>query len=243
MPKERMSLLDCVAMTKEIRHSLLGLRLANVYNLTENGRSFVFKFSSPLGKLFLLVESGKRFHLTNFAREQDLRPSNFAMKLRKHIRTRRLEKFTQVGADREIDMQFGTGEHEFHVVFQLYASGNIMLTDGDYRIMNLLRVERVVATSADSAASNSGKAAVPSSSSLSSSSPSSSGIPANAPTEAKIAAIEAEMARTQKNKSTNAHLGSLRAKIAKLRKKLIVSESTPDAPAVNQGEKMKGAHV
>ncbi|CAK9061719.1 unnamed protein product [Durusdinium trenchii] len=41
----------------------------------------------------------------------------------------------------------------------------------------------------------------------------------------KIAEIEAEMARTQKNKATNAHLGLLKAKLAKLRA-TIVSEGT-----------------
>lgn len=41
----------------------------------------------------------------------------------------------------------------------------------------------------------------------------------------KIAEIEAEMARTQKNKATNAHLGLLKAKLAKLRAQ-IVSEGT-----------------
>jgi uncharacterized protein len=35
----------------------------------------------------------------------------------------------------------------------------------------------------------------------------------------KIAEIEAEMARTQKNKATNGHLGLLKAKLAKLRSK------------------------
>jgi len=37
----------------------------------------------------------------------------------------------------------------------------------------------------------------------------------------KIAEIEAEMARTQKNKATSAHLGSLKAKIAKLKREII----------------------
>jgi len=41
----------------------------------------------------------------------------------------------------------------------------------------------------------------------------------------KIADIEAEMARTQKNKATNAHLGLLKAKLAKLKRDLI-DEST-----------------
>lgn len=39
--------------------------------------------------------------------------------------------------------------------------------------------------------------------------------------QAKIAALEAEMARTQKNKATNYHLGTLKAKIAKLKSELI----------------------
>lgn len=37
----------------------------------------------------------------------------------------------------------------------------------------------------------------------------------------KIQEIEAEMARTQKNKATNAHLGSLKAKIAKLKREIM----------------------
>ena len=37
----------------------------------------------------------------------------------------------------------------------------------------------------------------------------------------KIDEIEAEMARTQKNKATNYHIGTLKAKIAKLRSELV----------------------
>ena len=41
----------------------------------------------------------------------------------------------------------------------------------------------------------------------------------------KIASIELEMSRTQKNKATAAHLGSLKAKLAKLRRDLIEPSS------------------
>ena len=37
----------------------------------------------------------------------------------------------------------------------------------------------------------------------------------------KIAEIEAEMARTQKNKATNGHLGMLKAKLAKFKRELL----------------------
>merc|ERR1711997_1200611 len=41
----------------------------------------------------------------------------------------------------------------------------------------------------------------------------------------KIADIEAEMAKTQKNKATSQHLGMLKAKMAKLRRELITPKS------------------
>jgi small GTP-binding protein len=43
----------------------------------------------------------------------------------------------------------------------------------------------------------------------------------NDPINAKIAELQAEMLRTQKNKATNYHLGTLKAKIAKLKSELI----------------------
>jgi predicted ribosome quality control (RQC) complex YloA/Tae2 family protein len=42
------------------------------------------------------------------------------MKMRKHLRSRRLENVTQVGADRIVDMQFGSGEAAYHLIVELY---------------------------------------------------------------------------------------------------------------------------
>ena len=43
-------------------------------------------------------------------------PSSFSMKLRKHIKQKRLENITQLGIDRVVDLQFGTDEFACHVV-------------------------------------------------------------------------------------------------------------------------------
>jgi len=67
-------------------------------------------------------------------------PSNFAMKLRKHLRNLRLENVTQLGnLDRVVDFRFGSGNYAHHLLLELYAQGNIILTDGEYRILALLR--------------------------------------------------------------------------------------------------------
>ena len=42
---------------------------------------------------------------------------------------------------------------------------------------------------------------------------------------AKIKEIEDEMARTQKNKATNSHLGLLKARLAKLKSELVTQAS------------------
>ena len=61
------------------------------------------------------------------------------MKFRKHIRQRRLSNVAQVGTDRIVDMTFGDGEFACHVIVELYDRGNLLLTDVDYKILNVLR--------------------------------------------------------------------------------------------------------
>ena len=51
----------------------------------------------------------------------------------------------------------------------------------------------------------------------------------------KIKEIEAEMARTQKNKATNYHLGTLKAKLARLRNELFVEQSGSSGSGAGEG--------
>lgn len=51
----------------------------------------------------------------------------------------------------------------------------------------------------------------------------------------KIKEIEAEMARTQKNKATNYHLGTLKAKLARLRNELFVEQSGGGGSSTGEG--------
>ena len=138
MPKSKFSALDCQATARDLRASVLGMRCVNVYDL--DAKTYMFKLALPdKDKVQLIMESGVRFHTTRFDREKNDLPSNFAMKLRKHIRTRRLENVRQLGTDRVIDFKFGTGEAAYHLLLELYASGNLVLTDFKYEIIALLR--------------------------------------------------------------------------------------------------------
>lgn len=59
--------------------------------------------------------------------------------MRKHIRNKRLESLTQLGVDRIIDLQFGSGEAAYHVILELYDRGNLILTDHELKILYILR--------------------------------------------------------------------------------------------------------
>eukprot|EP01083_Nonionella_stella_P289471 985027_1 len=141
MGKGTFSGLDVSAMVKEMRSKLIGCRLANVYDLSP--KQYLFKLARPDQKLFLILESGIRFHTTKYMREKNKMPNGFSTKLRKHIRTKRLEDIRQLGIDRVVVFSFGAGEKGFHVILEMYSGGNILLVDHKYEILALLRPHEI----------------------------------------------------------------------------------------------------
>jgi predicted ribosome quality control (RQC) complex YloA/Tae2 family protein len=111
--------------------------VANIYDVS--GRLYLIKLSKANRKEHLLIESGIRIHTTNYVKNQKDLPSGFSMKLRKHLRTKKLSSIEQLGVDRVIDLTFGKGEACYHILVELYASGNVILTDHEYTILSLLR--------------------------------------------------------------------------------------------------------
>lgn len=137
--KLRLSLPDVLAQAHFLRNKLLGQRLQNVYDI--DGKStFLLKFSDT-GKdpTIVLIESGVRIHTTRYVRDKPMFPSGFTMKLRKHLRNRRLTSLRCVGLDRVLDFTFGSGKAAYHLIVELYDRGNVVLTDHSYTILTLLR--------------------------------------------------------------------------------------------------------
>ena len=80
-----------------------------------------------------------RFHTTTERPDKKALPSGFTMKFRKYLRSKRLEAIRQVGVERVVVFTFGTESFVNHLVIELYAQGNIILTDHDYRILQCIR--------------------------------------------------------------------------------------------------------
>ena len=89
-----------------------------------------------------MIESGTRLHTVDELPDKPDTPSNFVLKLRKHVRSRRLEDIRQLGSDRVCQMTFGSGEYEVKILLEFFASGNIVLVDPKYSVLSLLRSHR-----------------------------------------------------------------------------------------------------
>ncbi|KAG0213333.1 hypothetical protein BGX28_004671 [Mortierella sp. GBA30] len=140
MTKLRFGSLDVRATVATLQQSIVGLRLQNVYDV--NSRTYLFKFSKPDRKEMVLIESGIRMHTTLYIRDKSITPSGFCIKIRKHLRTRRLTGVKQLGSDRIVDFEFAADDldNTYHIIAEFYAAGNLILTDGHYKILSILRV-------------------------------------------------------------------------------------------------------
>lgn len=161
---------DIYALVTELQY-LIGAQVVNVYDITtqmicikvrcKSGESQeteeiehtedvvedVANSAQPEQKKhflkYLIIESSTKFYVLDDFSAVNIIPSSFSMKLRKHLRGKRIVKFEQLNLDRVIGIQFGSNEIErnffaYHLICEFYASGNIILTDHEYKIMTLI---------------------------------------------------------------------------------------------------------
>ena len=136
--KQRVSALDLQLLARELKESLESYRLSNIYNVVDSTRQFILKFAKADSKISVCVDCGLRIHTTTFNRPVPQMPSTFIVKLRKHLKSKRLTAIRQVPNDRILVFQFADGL--YYLVFEFFSAGNVILLDADRKILALQRV-------------------------------------------------------------------------------------------------------
>ena len=127
---------DLMAIIAEIK-SLGECRLNNVYDVGGKFISLKIKTKEKQNK-FLMIDAGKKIYLSDEKIDNDRKlPSGFIMKLRKHIENKIILDIKQINYDRVIDISFGYTDIQYHLIIEMYASGNIIFTDENYKILTL----------------------------------------------------------------------------------------------------------
>jgi len=131
------------AVLQEVRPVLTGLRIEKVNQPARDQLVLQFRF----GHRLLLSAGGgaARIQLTGTARENPAEPPMFCMLLRKHLAGGRVTAITQPPMERlaelEIDItdDFGRQGRRWLVLEAMGRSSNIILLDGERRIVDCLR--------------------------------------------------------------------------------------------------------
>ena len=86
----------------------------------------------------LMIESGRRIHRVQTPPDPPKLPSSFAMMLRKYLEGGRVLAIEQHGLERIASMEIGRKDTTYRLVFELFDEGNVVLCDGDWRIIKPL---------------------------------------------------------------------------------------------------------
>ena len=132
---------DIFIALRELRELIVGRWILNIYQL--NG-TLLFKIShdSP-NKIWLVIEPGRRIHLTTMTYEQDARLRAFTKSLRKHLRNHKISALEQHDFDRVVYLRAGPPERQFTIVIELFGGGNAILLDPKKRIVDAMTYRRM----------------------------------------------------------------------------------------------------
>ncbi|CCK71155.1 Rqc2p KNAG_0G00970 [Huiozyma naganishii CBS 8797] len=136
--KQRLGALDIQLLVPELSTALESYRLNNIYNVADSSRQFLLKFNKPDSKINVVVDCGLKIYMTEFSRDIPPVPSGFVVKLRKHLKAKRLTALRQVLDDRIIVLQFADGKN--YLVLEFFSAGNVILLDETRKILLVQRV-------------------------------------------------------------------------------------------------------
>lgn len=136
--KTEMSSIDILAVVGELQ-SLKGARINKAFQTTPQELKLQLNVREE-GRAELVIEAGKRLHLTEHPRPSPEVPTAFAMTLRKYLGNGVVEGIAQVAFDRVVEIKCGR-DGEFSIIAELFGKGNVVLTDGEGNILTVMRPE------------------------------------------------------------------------------------------------------
>ena len=130
------------AVVLELQECIIDSRVNSVYQL--DGKTLLLKLHKPdKPELRLVLEAGRRLHLTSYVLEKPLTPPAFCMALRKYLRNSRLTSLEQYEFERIVVLSFKTSAGVVRLVLELFGEGNVILVGEDGRILQALSYKRM----------------------------------------------------------------------------------------------------
>ena len=130
--KRQLSSFDIYVIVSELQKLKDGY-VDNIYQLTRN--ELLIRVKKNKTKEFLFIRNGKLICNTEKVFDIPLKPSTFAMTLRKYLLNGRISDISQHEFDRIIKLKIRKKEGEYTLVIEFFSNGNIVLVDPEENII------------------------------------------------------------------------------------------------------------
>lgn len=142
LPNKVFTSFDVAAETFELKSVIAGSRVNNIYQL--DPKTLLLKLhKTDQPPLLLVLEAGRRFHLTAYAQEKPESPPDFCMALRKYLRNAWLRTLEQHEFERIVTFTFETQAGVLRLILELFGDGNLILASAEGAILQALKFKRM----------------------------------------------------------------------------------------------------
>jgi predicted ribosome quality control (RQC) complex YloA/Tae2 family protein len=140
--KSEMTSFDIAAIVYELDKKIRGARIENIYQASP--LTLILRLHQINQPTFqLLIEAGKRIHLTSYVLSKPVKPPSFCMALRKHIRNGKITEIQQHEFEREIAIKIDTRKGMYSLVTEFFGDGNIILVNPQGAILYALTYRKM----------------------------------------------------------------------------------------------------
>jgi len=137
-----MNSFDIAVITFELHGILKDGRVDNVYQI--NPRTLLLKIRRlDQPTVHLLIEAGKRIHMTSYSFAKPLKPPGFCMALRKYLKDGKIAEVRQYEFERIVLIVVRGKSGEYQLISELFGEGNIILVGPENDIVQALRYRRM----------------------------------------------------------------------------------------------------
>jgi predicted ribosome quality control (RQC) complex YloA/Tae2 family protein len=136
--KKAMSNVDVAAIVEELKDRILGGFVGKAYQ--QSADKIWLSVQSPAeGRLDLLLEAGKRVHITQSQRPASKTPPQFPTMLRSHLSGGRIVDISQHDFDRIIEITTERSGVRSYLIVELFPKGSMVLLNESKLILSMLR--------------------------------------------------------------------------------------------------------
>lgn len=140
--KTETSSFDVGAIVYELVNTIKNARVENIYQIDR--KTFLFRLHKPnQPTMQLLMEAGKRLHLTDYALGKPPSPPVFCMVLRKHLNNGIVENIAQHEFERTITFGIRVRRNLIQLVVELFGEGNVIFTDQQNTIVAAMKFKKM----------------------------------------------------------------------------------------------------